>query len=352
MKTKIRQNNQISKLDYLPAQAGWNLIIGYSKQFITICLIIGIWLLIITRVPSAQAQSATLTLSPPVVEILLSPNHKVSQTFTLSAEGSPLVLTPTLRLAKPNGTDGHVTIDPSPLNESTIPLVITSSHPLNEPIMSDGPVTLTLTFEGASLDVPQDIYLALVLSASSTDSPLTRPNLGVGGGISSLILLTLTPVGTLPVSLEIEGFSPPVVHDSWTPLTLAPTLKNGAPIMVRPEGTFEIIGPGGTTIISLPLYPNLILGDSSRSILASSKDPSFAQQGTVLQALPLSWSPKWSDLGPHRLRLTITTQGGTKLTEVEKVVWILPLRIIAFCTVLIFVALTWFIKTKKLRQSN
>jgi hypothetical protein len=291
-------------------------------------------------VAPVHAQSVNLSVSPPVTEILLSPNKKVSQTFILDTQGADITVTPELHLAKPADAEGHVTIDPNPLVPSAIPLSVTITGPNNSP---------TLTFEAASTDTPQDVYLALVFKAKSTA--------GFGSGatetipaISVLILTTITPTGILPISLDIQNFTPPVVFDSWSSLSIHPTLQNHSSTMIRPLGEYSVISPTGKTVFSLPLYPNLILGNSSRLIQGSDKPiPSLDDLKSSLNSLPLSWSPRWHQVGPYRLHLTITSQGGTKLTEVEKVVWIFPIRLtILFIFLIIIVSILTLKLTKKI----
>lgn len=279
-----------------------------------------------------HAQTATMSISPPVVEILLAPNKKLTQTFNLEYTGEATNIIPELHLAHPEGDQGHVTLDPLPLAPSSISLVINSSPPLNQPILiKDKVLRITLTIEAATTDIPIDTYLALVLKAVSpidgSKSTMTSP------GISSLILTTVNPSGITPINLEVGHFTLPLFHDSYLPLTITPTLTNHVPIMVRPEGKYEIISPSGKTIYSLPLYPSLILGESSR-LLTGEKGP-------------LTWTPTWTNFGPHRLKLTITTQGGSKITEVEKVIWILPIRGIILVLLLLIFWLTIFILKKR-----
>ena len=273
----------------------------------------------------AHAQSVNLSISPPVVEILIAPNKKVSQTFNLQFEGDSLTVIPEIHAVKPMDTSGHVTVDPNPIKPADIPLTITSiNHVLGVPFTVQGnTVPITLSFEAASSDTSQDVYLALVLKAVPAEitdtSSVTTP------AISALILATITPDGILPINLEVGDFSLPIIHDSWDPITITPTLVNHNPIMIRPLGTYEVISPGGKTILSIPLYPNLILGNASRVIEGSHGSTST---NTSPLPLPLSWSPTWYNIGPYRVHLTITSQGGTKLTDIEKVVWVLPIRII------------------------
>ena len=289
-----------------------------SKWSILLCAIN--YLLCATPI---HAQSVSLSISPPVVEILLAPNKKVSQVFTLKTQGENIAITPELHLATPSDSDGHMMIDPKPLTPNSLPLTAIITSPTIHDLRS---TIYNITFEAANTDVSQDVYLALVFRASppstiydlrsTITSPLARQSLGVGGAISSLILITITPAGVIPIDLSLKNWDLPFFHDSYLPLTLTPELTNNTSVMIRPQGDFTVISPTGKTIFSLPLYPNLVLGHSSRNI-------------------QLSYSPSWHDLGPYRLRLTLTTEGGTQITQREKVIWIIPLRLLLILSILI-----------------
>ena len=311
------------------------------KKFFSLLIFPFVYLCIYTLSSTpVLAQSVSLSVSPPVVEILLSPNKKVSQTFTLQSQGENIAVTPELHLAKPTDAFGHVTIDPSPLSPATIPLSITMTGPSTSP---------TLTFEAASTDTPQDVYLALVFKVNSTVEHSGNISTSTPA-ISALILTTITPTGILPISLDIQNFTPPVIHDSWLPLTVSPQLQNHANTMVRPLGIYSVISPTGQTIFSLPLYPNLVLGNTSRTLQGSDKPiPKLDELKSTLNPVVLSWQPRWYYVGPYRLHLEITSQGGTKLTEVEKVVWIFPLRL---SILFIFFLIAGFILILKLSKKT
>lgn len=284
-----------------------------------------------------SAADVSLSISPPVVEILIAPNKKLTQTFILKLDGDNLTVTPELHLFKPSDNAGHVALDPLPLNPALIPLVVTSSLPLNTPhIVSGETISIALTFEAPTSDLPQDLYLALVVKTGAIEpiesDPTTSP------GISSLILVTINPTSVLPINLEITDFETPHLHDSALPLELSPSLKNNADIMIRPEGKLEVFSPTGKTVFSTDLYPNLVLGNSSRTL--------YSIQDTLYS--PLSWAPSWKNLGPHRVRLTIMTQGGTKLSEIEKTVWVLPIR----ATIIIFLGMLVLVIIWKNRSSS
>jgi hypothetical protein len=273
-----------------------------------------------------HAQSVELSINPPVVEALVAPNKKFSQIFHFKTSQAGVVVIPELHLVKPDGVDGHSVIDPNPVEPSKIPLVVTSTPSFGSRVnLAGNDATFTLTFEAASSDLSQDVYLALVLRVEPVNifekSSVTSP------AISALILTTITADGTYPISLEIQNFEPSLFHDSWLPLNIAPLLQNSSPFMIRPKGKYEVISPTGKTIYTTDLYPNLILGKSSRNLQS------------IVDDMPkdLNWQPKWSNIGPHKLKLTIETQGGTKLSQVEKLVWIIPLRILIVLALLFII---------------
>lgn len=280
-------------------------------------------------VTSVRADSATLSISPPVVEIMLAPGKKISQTFNLKTTTQNLTLTPELHPIKPSGSRGHSSVDPLPLIPSSIPATITITGPNTSP---------TLTFEAANVESAQDIYLALVFQTDAADSPTSTT---LSPAISALILLTINPTDILPIDLELKNFEPALLHDTWLPLKISPQAQNKSKIMIRPEGKYEIIAINGKTIFSKTLYPNLILGESSRTLELSAGDKE--------PPTDLSWSPKWSNLGPYRLRLTLTSQGGTNLTVVEKTIWLVPIRLGIILTLLLIIYLTLIYKRSKFK---
>jgi len=292
-------------------------------------------------IPFAKAQSTTLSITPPVVEILIAPGKKLIQNFTFKVDGDNLAVIPEIHIAKPTDNHGHMTIDPMPYNPSTISLTISANHALGQVVsLKNNELNLGLTFDAATVDTAEDIYLALIFKVVSTD--LLESASSTLPAISSLILVTINPSGVTPIDLNIENFDLPLFHDSYLPLTIAPTLKNNVPIMLRPRGSFEVLNANGKTIHSLPLYPNLILGQSSRGIQADIKDlPSS-----------LTWSPTWNNFGPYRLRLTIKTEGGTKIVEVEKPLWIVPIRGMLLVLLLIIFWITIFLIKKRSQYSK
>lgn len=292
-------------------------------------LLIGAWLLIISPTP-AIAQTVGLSISPPVVEVLLAPTKKAVQTFTLKNQGEAIQLIPTLHTASPDGTTGHIRVAPSPVSPAGIPLVARlSPYTFGQTISlpAGGSLTLSLTLEGASVDTPVDTYLALVFTPRSLGSTLGLTS--AAPAISALVFTTLTPITVIPANLELSNFDPPFLHDTALPFTLNPELKNLAGVMIHPQTELTILNSRGQTVHQAKFASRLILQDSTRSLG------------------PLTWYPRWSNLGPHRLRLTVTTLGGTKLTEVERTVWLLPIRGLIGLSLIFFILAVLILQNRR-----
>lgn len=277
-----------------------------------------------------HAQSVGLSISPPVVELILAPNKKVIQSVTIKNQGETAEFAVNIHKITPAGNEGHVEIEVSPLDPASIPLVVSLGNAdiaFNVPFSIKGGESrqIVLSIEGANVDAVEDTYLALVVK------PVTPAGVKPtsSAGISSFILTTLTPSDTIPLNIEIADLSLPYIHDSMIPLSINGTFKNSTPVMIRPEGKVELISPAGRTMQEIGIYPHLVLGDSSRSLFMKTI-------GDTPQPAPLIISTSPFTLGPHKIRLTALTVGGTRLDELEATVWFFPIRAtIALCMLLL-----------------
>jgi len=300
--------------------------------------------------PVAAAQTSALTISPPVIEVLLAPNKKVVHAFEISNQGESSDFIANLHNFTPTDNIGHGTVSPTPLDPTSVPLILrlaNSDRQLRVPfsLPSGASTQLVLEVESATFDLSVDSYLALVVSPKTNDVTPQNSTSQTIPGLASLILVTLTPDGNLPIKLNIEDFDLPLLHDNLTPLYLRPTLYNASPIMLRAGGSLEIISPRERTHFTLPLYPNLILKESKRIIQGSNQaDPPLPT--------PLTWQPSLFNLGPYRIRLHITTVGGSQITEIEKTIWLLPIRAIIIVILIAVISIYLLLSLKKRPSSK
>lgn len=258
-----------------------------------------------------NAESISLSISPPVTEVLIAPNKTTTTTITLKNLGESTNYQISLHKVIPTDDQGHSTIDPTPLNLNQLPLIPTlvgQEFDTPYPLATNQVANLTLQLSAPSIDVATDLYLALVIQA--IDPNLSLTNSSSNPAIASLILTTITPLPAIPTDISLKKFELPTLHDSASPLTLSPQAQNNTNIMLRIQGHATLTSPSGKVIQETKLDPTLILGNSTRNLTS------------------LSFPLALRNLGPHRLTLTLTTEGGRTLLESSSVIWILPLRAI------------------------
>lgn len=285
-----------------------------------------------TFVPSANAQSANFSVSPPVVELLLAPNSTVTQTFIIKNDGADAAYSLSFHKVIPTDDLGHSTIDPAPYSFVNAPVsakLIGKDSDTLYPFPAGKTEAIQVELSSATVDEAVDQYFALVVSLQNpTDlSGVTK----LSSQIAALILTTTTPVPAIPTDITIEDFNPPRVHDSLFPLQISPRLVNNAPVMLRVKGKLELTSPNNKLLETINIDPILVLSDTSRQL------PQLS--------LTTNISPLFSRIGPHSLKLTIQTDGGRTLIESEKVFWFLPLRLMIIITALILIKIAWKIHT-------
>ncbi len=292
------------------------------------------------------AQSASLAISPPVIEILLAPNKKIVHAFKLTNQGESSDFVANIHTLTPSDSNGHSIIDPTPLDPSTIPLTISlanADRELGQPfhLDSNDSTQLVLEIEGANTDITIDSYLALVITPiipSSQPPKADPPWADTLPSISALILTTLSPDGIIPINLKVTDFNIPSIHDSTTPLTISAKLTNSSNIMLRPQSTLIISKPQQSNSDEITLDPNLILANSSRTLTVNSSPPIY--------------HPKWYYIGPYEFTLKVTTEGNSQITSITKTVWLLPIRAIITLALLALFITYLLLLTKKHRSTG
>ncbi len=253
--------------------------------------------------------SVGMSVSPPVTEILIAPNKSLRTTLQLTNTGVDTDIILSLHNLIPQGNQGHSTINPKPLDPTTIPLVINfvGLEPgIPIPLKSGQTQSITLEIEAANLDEPQDVYFAMLARPSSTQdnptSPTTTP------GITSLFFTTITPTSAIPTNIALVDPALPPVLDSITPLNFGVLAENKTSLMLQVQGKVKLLSPNKTVLTESSFDPKLVLGNTTR------------------QLSTFNFQLSAQHVGPHTLTIELTTLGGRVLTEHSYTIWILPLR--------------------------
>lgn len=201
------------------------------------------------------AQAISLSVSPPLFEIMIKPGKEVKQTYTVTNNGGDTVLTPKIVYFTPADEAGNIDltedIAPDWVKYSKDPIILKNGIKIDYNVIISPPKDaeeidhfLTLVFEGKE---PVDIL--------NQNSVSYQPQIGTN------ILLTVSVDGNPKKSAEIVEFTAPKVVDSLLGnISYLVKLKNNGNSFWKPIG--KIITKNET----LKLAPQNILSGSSRNI--------------------------------------------------------------------------------------
>lgn len=272
--------------------------------------------------PQNANATAGMSVSPPVTEILISPNKSVSTTIQLTNEGVDTSVILSLHRLIPQGDQGHSTVDPKPLDQTSIPVVIKLvGKELGIPFALAAGQTqaITIQLEAANLDEPTDLYFALLARSVNEDASPTESQ--ATPGITALFMTTITPSASLPTNIALVPPALPIIQDTTKNLNFEVKAENKTNIMLQVQGKAKLLSPNKALVQESSFDPKLVLGNTTR----------------ILSPFTFPLSPYY--LGPHTIVIELSTVGGRVLTEHSYVVWLLPLKylfIILVALILLF----------------
>lgn len=225
------------------------------KFFVLLLLLFSMHYSLFSAKVSAQS-AISLSITPPIVEVMIAPGKNIKQTFTISNDGGNTLITPKIVYFTPSDSAGNVDLTedlaPDWVKYDKTPFNLNSGQKHDFKISIEPPEGteeidhfLTLIFEN---DVPTDIL-------GQTSTLFTSQ-------IGSNILLTISKDGNPKKSAQIVKFSAPkIIDSSFGKINYQVILKNNGNSFWKPNGKI-IIGED-----SLKLAPQNILSGYSRKLL-------------------------------------------------------------------------------------
>jgi len=301
-----------------------------------------------------HAQSLSLSLWPPLLEVMIQPGRSVTQVYKLTnSSDHELQITPQIFPFKPQGENGEIKIkfptkkikdargglkdDKGDTNEKFFSFE--SGEQFNQafylPIGKEREIILEISIPKSSPE--NDYYYTLLFSTGSAIGENKQTSSGSITQIGTNILLTVSQNGKPRLLGRILEFSTPKIIDSFSPVDLTVRLENWSKTFWKPFGKIRLIG-----ILKqkeeINLYEQNILADSSRKLDIPEIKPK----------LPI---------GPFKasLEFSLNENGEQKLSS-ETTFWYLPYK--AIVVIVIFLVIGFFIrwisknKSEKLRAKS
>lgn len=228
-------------------------------KVIIIFLIVSLFHCFIVKLPLAHAQSLSLAISPPIVEVLIKPGKTVVQTFTLNNRGET---TTVFANFYEYGAQGFmITTPPAPVSWITFLDDIATQRPF---VLKKGQVREIKVRISPPKDLPdQELYRVLLFTTAVQPAAEVSQS-QLSQSIGTIFLVSVTESGLLQKAAEIVRFDVVALHDSFTPLQANIWVKNTGTTYFRPNGTITLEGLSGR--LEFPLESAVVLAQATKRI--------------------------------------------------------------------------------------
>jgi hypothetical protein len=232
----------------------------------------------------ATAQTFDLSISPPLLEVMIKPGKTITQAYQLTNSGPSTEVTPTIVLFTPSDEKGHILISDktyqlTPVNFSLQNSGIEIGKPFT--ISTNQTIQLVLKVSIPPQAEENDYYFSFLLSTKPSKIS-QNTSVSQAGIIGTNLLVTITKDGQ-PISkgeiakFEIRNLKFEIMDSLETPdfrLLLRNTGKN----YWKPFGEITIQGPMGQKW-NQEILPENILTNSLRQVQVST--PSASKPGFI-----------------------------------------------------------------------
>ncbi len=275
--------------------------------------------------PIACAQSLSLSVSPPMLEVFIKPGKSVTQVYKLTNNGEPVIINIYLAAL----SSGEIKEDPNFNAEKWLNLLNTDIK-FNQPFLLPSKETkqIILRINPPPETAEQDYYRALVFSTipnpagNSTSSQISET-------LAVPILITVTSTGLVPKGAALTRFEVPSFIDSFGPLMIDAEVQNTGKIYFHPNGEIELKGLIGKA--SYKINPSVILAGERKKLLTEIN----SERGNQRHTLTLSGF----FIGRYEVELNFALDEGKSRITAKKTFYALPIKasvVVSLLLVLIF----------------
>ena len=307
------------------------------KKFILFFVVI-LTLLVINcqlSVSKAFAQEFSLSISPPLTQILIKPGTKVTQAYQLVSSGEGGLYSMHLFPFSPDGINGEIDLDETSQNSSWFSLLtpqITFGEKFNIPAGATTTVVLQINVPA---EVAQKDYYYSLIFQSENEKSLGESSSQTRGRIGSNLLISVTNDENPFKIAEIQKFSAPLIIDSLTKINYSFILKNVGRTLFKPIGRITVNNLFSRRKTNLELAPQNVLAYSERKIFCL-KEESLTDCNLDSPVL----------LGLYKAKLDFTLDGESKIYQAEVVTLALPFSLIIVLAVICIILTTVINKIK------
>ncbi|MBL7036769.1 hypothetical protein ISR94_02915 [Candidatus Microgenomates bacterium] len=212
--------------------------------------------LLIFSKPAFAQDAISLSISPPIFEIMIMPGKEYKTEFNISNQSGSTILTPKIVVFTPKDEFGNVTLTSIPAPQWV------KYNPNSFSLDSGNSKSFSVLFSPPKDTAEIDYYLSLVFETDSPTDLLVDNSSLYTAKIASNILLSVNLDGNPIKSAEIVQFNAPIIADSFFgKLNYSIVLKNTGNSFWKPIGKI-LLGENG----ALNLAPQNVISGYTRNI--------------------------------------------------------------------------------------
>lgn len=274
-----------------------------KKRIVFAAVLVSFSLFLPSLAKAQESFPVELTITPPTAYLKVKPGSEATHTITITNNGTKaMILQPELVDFRSDGLTGK----PILAATTTFPYLDADSssfQPLT--VTPNAKAKLTLHFS-VPQGVPNKEYpLTLLFRSVSSENQTTFGNTAqINASIGSNLIVLVSDKDTPDASFSLESFHISKIKDSFRPITFNPVVENTGFSATVASGSAEIKNWQGKVVSTFPIYPVVILGNSSRELQVQidkgkNSDPQFVP-GNFYYKQPFF-------LGVYTVSLTLTS---------------------------------------------
>lgn len=273
--------------------------------------------------PSQSVGRTTLTVTPPLSEIIIKPGKSITQAFTIKNEGKvDLEITPTITDFSPDGKTGAPILL---LNNTSFPFASLENldKKLNAPFTLKGGASDQLVVKIAIPEKAEEkeYYQTLLFKTRPIGFELSDGTTSISQAwIGVHMLISVSKTGEQLGNLSIHSIKYPKIIDMFSPIKLDLIVKNQGKNFVKAQGEIKITSVTNDVVKVFPILPENILANSVRMLHASLPDPDDAKSAS---AAPFEYRPVFL-LGPYTISANVYAEN-QKQTPILYTTYALPI---------------------------
>lgn len=278
------------------------------------------------------AQEFSLSVSPPITQILIKPGTKVTQTYQISSNGEAGLYSIHLFPFLPGGENGQIDINEqadvatNPQDTGWFSILqpqVKFGEKFNVP--SGSTTTVVIQIEVPPEATQKDYYYSVIFQ-SENEKGMGQSVSQTYGRIGSNLLMSVVE-GENPFRIaEVQEFSAPIIVDSLGKIDYSVILKNVGRTLFKPTGKIAIGNFLSKKVTNLEIAPQNVLAFSERKILCLKEESLIdcTYDSPVL-------------LGLYQAKLGFTLDGQDKTYQAEVTTLALPFSLIAVLIVIFII---------------